>query len=177
MIKQDVQFGDIIATRSESFISKAIRFFMKIYKDVDYSHNAVIIDIWGEVWVAEALTWGVRIYPFESSPYSRPKTEWIILRHKQGFTPEQIKAMSWKCVSLGGVRYQYENLPSWVAKILFKLNWFKSNNEKSIYCSELAAIAINAAYPGTFKRPNEVSPADHVKSSIYNIIFEDNGKP
>ncbi|MGB9697707.1 MAG: hypothetical protein ACPL2D_10565 [Ignavibacteria bacterium] len=166
-----IQFGDGLAVRGTSWLSKAIRFFMKQYKPnvKDYSHNAVIIDMWGEKWVAEALAWGVRLRPFAYTEYAK-STNWVILRDKRGFSNEQIKRMSWKCASLAGIRYQYENLPTWIIKIWLKLNLFKKRNEKSIYCSELLAIAINEAYPSTFKSPNATSPADHIASGVYDII-------
>ena len=171
MKKENFQFGDILATRSGSFLSRGIRLMMHWYKDYadGFSHNAVVINMWGELWIAEALAWGVRIYPIENSGYIDNKNI-IILRHKKGFTDAQINAMSKKMASLGGIRYQYENLPMWIAKILIRMNFFKPENEKSIYCSELAAIAINVAYPGTFKKPNMITPADHVASNIYETI-------
>lgn len=171
MNKRQFKYGDIIAVRSNSFLSKGIRFFMKLYKKdaAGYSHNAVVINVWDEKWIAEALAWGVRIWRIEQSGYIDNKNV-IVLRHKEGFLDIQINAMSKKMISLAGVRYQYENLPMWIAKIVVNLGMFKAENEKSIYCSELAAIAINKAYPGTFKRPNETSPADHLAKDIYNII-------
>jgi hypothetical protein len=165
------QYGDIIATRSNSFVSRGIRWFMRKYRPAveDFSHNAVVINIWGNLWVAEALAWGVRLWTIEESGYLNKK-QVVILRHKAGFTPEMIKDMSIKMASLAGVRYQYENLPMWIARILCKINLFKKSNEKSIYCSELAAIAINEAYPKTFPKPNMVCPADHMMFPMYEII-------
>ena len=170
------QFGDIIATRSDKFLSRAIRYFMRKYKPEapNFSHIAVVINLWGELWVAEALAWGVRIWSLEQSGYSKKK-QVVILRYRNNLTREplnkvQIEAMSKKMVSLAGTRYQYENLPLWAIKIWLKLNLFKENNEKAIYCSELGAIAITAAKAGSFETPNIVSPADHFNSGLYDII-------
>jgi hypothetical protein len=165
------KFGDLIAVRSNSFLSRAIRWFMSKYKpgSPSFSHIATVIDLWGELWIAEALTWGVRIWSLEQSGYSLNKNA-IILRFKRGFTDVEIKAMSQKMTSLGGVRYQYENFPQWVAKILLKINLFNKKNERAIYCSELGAIFINTAFPGTFTNPNIISPADHFVSGLYDVI-------
>jgi hypothetical protein len=165
------QFGDIIATRSNSLLSRAIRCCMKKYRPSKetFSHIAVVINMWGKLWIAEALIWGVRIWSLEQSGYSTKK-QVIILRHKQSFTTLQIEAISKKMASLGGTRYQYENLPQWAVKILLKINIFKSKNEKAIYCAELGAIAINEAYPETFTTPNMTATADHYLNKIYNII-------
>ena len=165
------KFGDIIASRSNSFLSRAIRWFMKIYKPSKetFSHIAVIINMLGELWIAEALAWGVRIWSLHQSGYS-VKKQIIILRHKQCFTDMQVEAISKKMVSLAGVRYQYENLPQWIVKILLKINIFKKTDEKAIYCSELGAIAINAAFPGIFEEPNVTCPADHYNNDIYDKI-------
>lgn len=167
----DVKFGDLLAVHSYSFLGKAIRFFMRRYKPQykTYNHIAVVIDIWGEKWIAEALASGVRLRPFVETEYM-VSDQFDILRHKLGFDSDQIKKMSRKCASLAGVRYQYENLPAWVLKIWFKINLFKKRNEKAIYCSELGAIAINEAYPGTFKAPNMTSPADIIDSRVFEVI-------
>ena len=165
------KFGDLIATRSNSFLSRAIRWFMRKQNPSapNFSHIAVVINLWGELWIAEALGWGVRIWSLEQSGYDKKK-QVVILRHKWGFSEEQIKLMSQKMVSLAGVRYQYENLPAWAIKILTKINLFKASNEKAIYCSELGAVGINAAYPLTFLNPNMISPADHFATGIYDVI-------
>lgn len=169
------QFGDIIATRSDKFLSRAIRYFMRKYRPdaPNFSHIAVVINLWGEQWIAEALAWGVRIWSLEQSGYSKKK-QVVILRYRKPMSMEflsetQVQAMSKKMVSLAGTRYQYENLPQWAIKIWTKLNIFKRSNEKAIYCSELGAIALNAAIPGTFVNPNMVSPADHFIRGIYDI--------
>jgi len=144
---------------------------MRIYKRrvEDFSHNAVVFNLWGDTWIAEALAWGVRIWPVEHSGYLDQK-QLIILRHKKGFTQDQIDALSNKVTRLAGTRYQYEGFLQWIPRILLKANTFKPSNEKAIFCSELAAIAINEAHPGTFPKPNQVNPADHVSSDIYEII-------
>lgn len=165
------QPGDIIATRSNSFLSRAIRWAMSKYRPQapSFSHNAVVFRIFKKMFVAEALFWGVKIWPLKDSGYlTNPQC--IILRHKEGFLFDQLNAIAIKMLALDGTRYQYENLPLWLAKILVKVSLFRRNNEKAIYCSELAAIAINAAYPGTFPKPNVVSPADHTSNPIYEII-------
>jgi hypothetical protein len=170
-MKDTLQFGDLLATRSNSFLSRAIRWFMKRQNPEapNFSHIAVVIDLWGEIWIAESLGWGQRLWSLEQSGYDK-KEQVVILRHKKGFSQSQIKAMSQKMVSLGGVRYQYENLPAWAIKILTKINLFKKENEKAIYCSELGCIAINAAYPLTFLNPNMITPADHFATGIYDVI-------
>jgi hypothetical protein len=167
------KFGDVIATRSNSFLSRSIRFFMRLYdkKHAGYSHTAAIINIWGELWVAEALAWGVRVHPWKKTPYAKGKNEWIILRHSNGFTSDQIEAMSKRMVALAGLRYQYENMPAWIIAILTKINLFKPENEEAIYCTELAAIFINTVYPQSFLEPNKTNPADHLSAAFYETIY------
>lgn len=172
MVDDRFKFGDLIATRSNSFLSRAIRWFMEKYKPSKdaFSHIAVVINMWGELWIAEALIWGVRIWSLPQSGYSTTK-QVILLRFKKGFSDQQVEAISKKMASLAGVRYQYENLPQWIVKILLRFDLFKKVNEKSIYCSELGAIAINEAYPNTFPSPNETSPADHYeRTDLYDIL-------
>ena len=170
--------GDLIATRGNTWLSRSIRFMMDIYCrkvlhkpcKVLFNHIAVVVSMFDELWVVEALGWGVRVYPIERSGYLTHRNL-VILRDKRGFTQEGLKAMSKKVVALGGVRYQYENLPQWVIRIFVGIKKvFRSSNERSIYCSELGAIAINAVYPMTFKEPNIMSPMDHVLSPVYEVI-------
>lgn len=145
---------------------------MKLYKPSvkqQFSHNAIVINLWGEPWIAEALTWGVRIWSISQSGYLT-NIQTLILRHKQGFSDAQIKSMSQKMVSLGGMRYQYENLPQWIVKILLHIDIFNRKNEKAFYCSELTATAINVAYPDTFPRPNDTSPMDIFLNPNFDII-------
>lgn len=169
--KELFSYGDVLCSRSNSLLSRGIRWFMRIYKHskITFSHCAVVINLWGELWIAEALAWGVRIWSLEQSGYLTNK-QTIILRHKQGFSEDQVDALSKKIVSLGGTRYQYENLPQWIVKILLKIDIFRKSNERAIYCSELAAIAIDKAFPGTFPHPNITSPMDLVESPVFNVI-------
>jgi len=175
-VKEDFKFGDIIASRSGSFLSKGIRWFLKKLNpgiQQTFSHIAVVISVWDEVWVAEALSWGVRIWAIEKSDYLT-HSQVIILRDKRGFTPDQVKTLSKECTGLGGTRYQYENLPQWILKILFKIKIFKTDNENAIYCSELGAISENSVYPGTYPTPNMTSPNDHFLNPMNNIIDKNN---
>lgn len=165
------RYGDLIASRSNSFLSKGIRFFLKLWKSKvpGFSHITVVVNMWDEMWVAEALAWGVRIWPIKDSNYVT-NVHTVIIRDKRGFTDEQIHDLSRKMASLGGTRYQYEGFLQWIGKIVFKANSFHAEGEKAIYCSELGAIAINAAYPGTFKRPNEINPADLLSDDRFEVI-------
>jgi hypothetical protein len=174
VIKKDdrFQYGDLIATRSNSLLSRAIRWFMtRQKKTVDtFSHIAVVIDLWDQTWVAEALAKGVVVQSLKQSGYDTNE-QVIILRLRKGFSKSQIEAISLAMVQHAGIRYQFINLVLWAIKIAFKLDLLRKNNEKRIYCSELGAIAINTAYPGTFPAPNKTSPADHyTRKDLYEII-------
>jgi hypothetical protein len=166
------QYGDLIATRSNSLVSRAIRWFMSKQnptKDT-FSHIAVVINLWDQTWIAEALAQGVVVHSLKQSGYDTHK-QLILLRFKKGFSEQQIKDICLSMVQHAGIRYQFSNLLLWAAKIGIKLDLLRKNNEKRIYCSELGAIAINTAYPGTFPTPNKTSPADHyTRRDLYEII-------
>jgi hypothetical protein len=171
-----LQPGDLLAVRGDSFLSKAIRYFMRKKKGKigDFSHIAVVINLWDEIWIAEALTWGVRIWSLAQSGYDIDK-QYIILRDKRGFTPDQIQTLSRQMVMLSGIRYQYFNFLQWIVKIILKINIFiKPSNQNAIYCSELGSIAINSVYPGTFPEPNITSPSDIVTNPNFEIIDTNN---
>jgi hypothetical protein len=166
------QYGDLIATRSNSLVSRAIRCFMSKQnptKDT-FSHIAVVINLWDQTWIAEALAQGVVVHSLKQSGYDTNK-QLILLRFKKGFSEQQIQDICLSMVQHAGIRYQFSNLLLWAAKIGIKLDLLRKNNEKRIYCSELGAIAINTAYPGTFATPNKTSPADHyTRKDLYEII-------
>lgn len=170
-IEKEFKYGDILLTRSNSWLSKAIRWFMEKYRpgNPSFSHVAVVVNMWGEPWVAEAIASGVRLRSLPQSGHDVAK-QVLILRHQRGFNGKQIEKMSKKVASLAGVRYQYENLPQWVVKIILKINIFKDENEKAIYCSELGAIAMNQAYPKMFAKPNATCPVDHLAHKDYDIL-------
>lgn len=172
-----MQAGDIIAVRGRSWLAKRIRYFMALYlkrkgKSVGrlYNHIAVVIEVNGQLMIAEALGWGVVIHSIEQAGYDRGN-HFVILRHKRGFTREQIDAITTRMIVLSGTRYQYENFIQWVLRITLGLNVFRRSNEKAIYCSELGAIAINEAYPNTFSRPNETNPMDFFLNDNFNVIW------
>lgn len=170
-MEEQLKFGDLLATRSDNFLSKAIRWFMrKQHPGVPiFSHIACVTNVWGELYISEATKKGVVTHSLKDSGYDKKK-QVVILRFKRGFTYGQVEAMSKKMIELSGTRYQFSNLPGWAIKLLFKINLFKKENEKRIYCSELGCIKINTAYPLTFINPNMVTPADHFMSGLYDVI-------
>jgi hypothetical protein len=173
-----LQFGDILLVRNTSFLAKGIQGFMYLYSKIfnkkwqgGFNHNAIIINIWGEKWVAEANGQGFEIRPLNKTPYYNKKN-FVILRDKRGFTENQIDIMSKKMIEISGIRYQYEGLAQWILYILSKggIDTFNANDEKALYCSEAAAVAINSVYPNTFDKPNRTNPYDHLLKDTYNII-------
>lgn len=172
-----MQAGDIIAVRGKSWLAKRIRYFMALYlrkrgKRVErlYNHIAVVIEVNGRLMVAEALGRGVVVNTVEKAGYDRGG-HFVVLRHRKGFSKEQLDAMTTKMLVLAGTRYQYENFIQWVLRICFGVDAFRRSNERAIYCSELGAIAINEAYPGTFIRPNETNPMDFFLNENFEVIW------
>jgi len=70
-----------------------------------------------------------------------------------------------------GKFYQISNWFAWLLYInsAGKINLFKDKNDKTIYCSELGALAINSIYPDTFPKPNRTNPYDILSNQNMEI--------
>lgn len=168
--------GDIILVHSGySILAKTITAFMKEYlrengidpKTLPYipHHAGTIVDMWGELHVAESVGKGYVVRPLLVA-YS--ETEWE--NRVKLFTPavpyskEEQEKISKQAVklSLSGIPYDKWSLVFQVIKIKFK-RWMGVKGkkaEKKFYCSEAVATLANYIRPGTFENPAAANPVD-----------------
>ena len=166
----EIQVGDIGLVDSYSLLARMIKFFMKVYCKLlrlpvrkFYNHAFLVVDIWGTMYVAEALGKGITVTPWESTWYkgsSRVK----ILRPKKELGEQEKKDLSRIAVTyaLQPTRYDFLNFILQIILILTG-KWIGPKGKKArkrLYCSEAAATWINEVRPGTFKAPEATNPLD-----------------
>lgn len=129
--------GDIFHCTRNSFISKAIRFFIKS----NLSHTAVLVMCWDKPFIIEAQSKGVYAIPFDEWlvkwKYTFIVTRPSIIIDEKSFA---LKAMS----VIGHTGYDFE---SFLLRKPFDLatgKWrLKDNEDDKMFCSEFVAWCFN----------------------------------
>ena len=164
-----IKEGDIILVQGGSWIARQIQKWMNIYRrkrGLDqrklYNHVAVVVDLYGTLYVAEAVAKGIHVIPNARKYVDNNDVklmEWVTpLSKLEGsvFSKEAIK------YALEPHRYDFLNF--WYQmKYILTGRWSGPTFEKSkkrIYCSELAAIVMDKVR-GSFKgRTWDKNPLD-----------------
>lgn len=180
--------GDIVLTRSNSFLSKAIRFFMnkerkkwKLSKRELYSHAATIIEMWGRIYVAEALGTGINVRPFDEA-YGNKLKDIKVKTPKKNYSKKEQELIS-KIASNDSHkphRYDFLNFIYHIDSIRRttdpdKKKWIGPKGDKAkkrLYCTEAVATWSNAVRPDTFKEPWATSPIDVDLNKYYKVKFD-----
>lgn len=142
--------GDVISTytpffwyRPGTWMAPPIRYFTK----EKYTHSAIVVEIWGRFFVAEALASGIIMRPLKEFPdgmdvlISRPEFD------------RDISTISMKALSkVGHTGFDYSSLI--FHQLFYKLTgkwigWTKSSTRASdkFYCSEYVAWIYNFYFP------------------------------
>jgi len=163
-----IQVGDIGLVNGRTWLARAIKFFMNIFRIILklprrklYNHAFLIIDVWGNLYVAEALAKGITIRPWKSSPYNG-SNRIKMLRLKDELNKKEKEEISKYCISfaLEPTRYDIFNFFFQILLILFG-RWYGPSGEeakKRLYCSEAVATWINEIRPGIFEKPEATNP-------------------
>jgi hypothetical protein len=170
---KNVKAGDILCVKpGHGFVSKGIGWWMKLYKKKNfikisevYSHNARIVDIWGELYVCEANAKGIQTQPL-SVAYT--EKEWEnrinVLVPEIPYNEEELRLINKLSVnySLVVTRYDYFNFIFHLIQII--TGWWigptGAKAEKKLYCSEFVAHVENLVRPDTFRNDSSVNPID-----------------
>jgi len=158
-IELGIKAGDIVLTRSGSFLSQGIQFFMNLYRQTKglpkrklFSHVAVVVDLYGQLYVAEAIGKGVQVIPDAQAYIDQNDCQvmtWVKPLNKQ----EQSRISSVTIdYALKPHRYDVLNF-YYSARFVLTGKWrgpVGPKSERRVYCSELAAIAMDKTR-GTFK--------------------------
>jgi hypothetical protein len=167
---ESIKTGDILLVGSNSFLSKAIKFFQKN----KYSHAGIFIRLYDELFICESLKRGIALTHCEDYFNHLSKYNLKVLRYKkfnEMSTDEQkriekkiAKIMLPKC---GNVPYDYISLLFYEPiRFIFK-KWIggnAKNSDKRFMCAEWCAYVYNKIY-NIYGNWFEIAPVDIEKDT------------
>lgn len=170
---EEIKTGDIYLVKSNSFLSKAIRWFMKLYAkkfkivynpDKIYSHAATLVWIDDILYIAESVDNGFHLRIFDRH-YDLNPEYCTILTPIKSYDESEIHSILHYSLNLATVSqvYQYWNFIQWPLYILSnkKINLFgKGKNRGITYC-----------YESTQMIKQEIRPYDYKDSSVITDFF------
>jgi hypothetical protein len=151
MEQVDITFikpGYILLYRSEKLLSKLIRFFQKC----PYHHAGVVIELWGELFVAESNSHGLTVNRLADSI---KVSTILILRPKFEF--DSIAINKFVVPILGKHKYDMMSLIVYQLIYLLTRKWFGRKDvhaSKRLYCSEFVAyvfFSLHGIFPDWYK--------------------------
>jgi hypothetical protein len=186
--------GDIILVGSGSFLSKQIKAYMKAYnkklgypKIGDYySHAAMIVDMWGRLYVAEALKDGITLAPLDDTYLNKLQTDTVnirVLTPKKAYSKTEQEEVSKIAAAFALTPTRYDFLNLWYQiKMIQETTKTDENGEKWIgpkgnraekrlYCTEAVATWANRVRPDTFKAPWATNPVDVELNKYYKVKY------
>lgn len=168
--------GDIILVHSgKSILAKGITYYMRRYLEkmnIDTEgmpyvphHAGTIVDVWGELHVAEAVGRGYVVQPLLKAYSEKEWDERVEVRTPRiAYTKQQQEQ-----ISKLAVRYSLSGVPYDVFNFVFQIIYIKTGKwigpkgkkaENKFYCSEVTATLAETIQPGTFKNPAATNPVD-----------------
>jgi hypothetical protein len=135
-----IQPGYILLYRSEKLLSKIIRFLQKC----PYHHSGIVIELWGELFVAESKTHGLSVNRLHDS-IRRSKI--MVLKPKFEYDPIQIN--KFVVPILGKHKYDIMSLLFYQFIYLITGKWIGRRDEhasKRLYCSEFVAYVFHSLF-------------------------------
>jgi hypothetical protein len=150
--RDDFRPGDVLLFRHTGFLPKVIRFFMKLYskrknveQDIYYNHVAVIVNLWGELWVADAVEKGVQVE--DSLDRYMDKSSVKHLTWVKPLSKEEQEDFSKVAISYAMKVTRYDFLNFWdQARYILTGEWKGKTGKDSkerVYCSKFAAICMD----------------------------------
>jgi hypothetical protein len=184
-IEQYLVPGNIVMTGSKKFLSKAIQFFMKISrtkkglpnpKGLISSHSAMIVDMWGQPYVAEALAKGIVVSSFADA-YGEKLDKIKILAPKKAYSKDEKEKVSKAAISDSLIphRYDYFGLLYQIKYVLSNGTWVGPKGdkaEKRLYCTEAVATWANRVRPNTFSQEEASNPIDIEFNKFYKVVYD-----
>lgn len=172
----NLRTGDIVLVFFNSWLSRQIRKWLNIYRKklgipvrTLYSHAAGIVEMWGELYVVEAIETGVNITKFEER-YEKHLNKLKILTPKKSYSKSEDVTYSKAAMEMTftPTRYDFMNFVYQInminrTKNTMNENWAGPTGEKAtdrLYCSETVATLANVVRPHTFEKPWATNPLD-----------------
>lgn len=176
--------GDIVLYGSNGFVSKAIQFFMRIQrkkqnlpvpKGIIASHAGMLVNLWGELYIAEAQEKGIVVSPFVSE-YKNKWDRIKILSPKKAYSIKEQDLVSKIAIedSLEPHRYDFFGL-LYQARMIFTGKWQGPTGdkaEKRYYCTEAVATWANKVRPNTFNKEEAAGPLEIEFNKYYQIVYD-----
>lgn len=135
-----IQPGYVLMYRSEKLLSRLIRFFQKS----PYHHTGLVIELWGELFVAESDSHGLTVNKLSDSIKGY---KIVVLKPKFEFDPIVINKF---VVPLLG-KHKYDVMSLFVYQVIYLItgNWIgrkDTHASKRLYCSEFVAYVFHSLY-------------------------------
>lgn len=175
--KHKIQTGDILLVNSNSFLSKAIRYFMnilrkkkKLPKQWIGSHAGTFIWINGDLFVAESVKNGFRINLFDRHYSNMNDFE---IRRPRPYSKDEEDLIFDKVFKLQEISdtYQFLNFIQWIFYIIFNVNIFGKGGSNITYCYESTLRIRKYVRPLDFPfNPEMTSYFDVIEKT--NLIME-----
>jgi hypothetical protein len=160
----NIKTGDVFLTYGGTFLSKSIRYFMKLFAKKNHikydwiaSHAATFIWIDNILYLGESVDNGYHLRVFDKH-YSFDKDDYCILRSNKSYSKdEESKAISY-ILHLQTISdfYQYTNFIQWPLYIVFGINTFGKSGSRTTYCYESTYKVLNAVRPDDWTSNLEV---------------------
>ena len=184
---EKLKVGDIVLVSGTSFLAKGIQLFMNIYRrklDLPqrklYNHVAVVVDLYGELYVAEAVGKGVQVIP--NAEHYVLSQDCKVLTWFDPLTPKEQTMFSREAIKYSLQLHRYDVLNFFYQmKYIFTGKWrgpTGNKAERRVYCSELAAILmdkIRGSFNGVTwdKNPLDIELSRDLREYDF-IIFDAN---
>ena len=178
--------GDIILVSGIGLLSRMIQFGMDIYRKRKglpkrklYNHVAVVVELWGTLWIAEASEKGVRVFKYPDDYIRRQNVK--VMQFKKPLTEQEQRKFSEVAIkySLHPTRYDLVNF--WYQMIFILTGKWKGKvNEASrerLYCSEFAAVVMDEVRGSFNGQTWDKNPLDIELCEDLEFIFLDPKRP
>jgi len=160
----DIKTGDVFLTYGGTFLSKSIRYFMKLFakkNNIKYnwiaSHAGTFIWIDNILYLGESVDNGYHLREF-TKHYSLEKDDYCILRVNKSYSKEEVSKITRYIIHLQTISqfYQYTNFIQWPVYILLGINLFGKSGQKTTYCYESTYRVLHEVRPDDWKANLEV---------------------
>ncbi|MGM0532603.1 MAG: hypothetical protein ACQER7_14745 [Bacteroidota bacterium] len=150
---KDFKPGDVLLFHNSGFLPKGIQFFMNIYRrkkglperKLYYNHVAVIVNLWGELWMADSAKNGVQVNKIKVDALQRDNV--LHLTWKEPLAKVEQKLFSKTAIGYSLRVTRYDVINFWdQARYILSGKWKGKTDDastKRVYCSEFAAICMD----------------------------------
>lgn len=175
-----IQVGDIILVRNAAWLSRMIRKFMNGYRKRQglpkrelWSHAAMVIDVWGHKYVAEAQKEGIIVRDLKDA-YGNSVDRIKVRSPKKAYTKKEKELVTKSALAdvMDPTRYDYFGLLHQIFYVTTG-KWIGPKGDKAdrrLYCTEAVANWANKVRPNTFPKEYSINPLDVDLNKYYKDI-------